>query len=141
MNLRRLIFSLVVFLASLASVWANPFLPQKDSKPKDKKEDTKPASKSDAKAAEKDPDAPAPLLKGNIGLKSSRRTNDSATAGFNGLDPQGKVANEVLQASATEDDRAKALGLTNYAPKPEELASFVKEGNLNTAPAKLPGKK
>src|SRR5437588_12174896 len=36
-------------------------------------------------------DKPTPLFGGTIGLKSSRQTKDSATLGFNGVDPNGQV--------------------------------------------------
>ncbi|HUQ50077.1 MAG TPA: hypothetical protein VM056_05120 [Terriglobales bacterium] len=133
MNLRKAFLVLITVLISL-SLWAMPFVQQKGTQKEQPKKE-KPADKPAAKD-----DAPAPIMKSNIGLKSSRRTNDSATAGFNGIDPQGKVAKEALDATPTNLDEVNALALVVYNPHPEELSKFLQEGGLKAA-AKSPGKK
>ena len=42
---------------------------------------------------------PAPLFGGQIGTKSSTNTKESATLGFNGVDPSGKVEKKMLGAN------------------------------------------
>jgi len=74
---------------------------------------------------------PAPLFGGTVGLKSSRQTKDSASLGFNGVDPNGQVAKSFLTASATGADVAKAQTVGTYKVDPAELNKFIQDGNLN----------
>lgn len=74
---------------------------------------------------------PAPLFGGTVGLKSSRQTKDTATMGFNGVDPNGQVAQSFLTATATGTDNAKAQMVSTYKSDPAELAQFIQDGNLN----------
>lgn len=74
---------------------------------------------------------PAPLFGGNVNLKSSRQTKDSASLGFNGVDPNGQVAKSFLTASPTSADAAKAQSVATYKADPAELAKFIQDGNLN----------
>src|SRR5437879_13442820 len=63
--------------------------------------------KQDKQAKEDD----QPLFTKKIGYKSSTTTKESATLGFNGIDPSGKVSSSVLAASpgAAEVDKAKKM--------------------------------
>ena len=74
---------------------------------------------------------PAPLFGGTVGLKSSRQTKDSASLGFNGVDPNGQVAKSFLTASATGADVAKAQTVGTYKVDATELNKFIQDGNLN----------
>jgi len=102
---------------------------QSQDKKEEKKDDKSgPTTKSD--------DKPKPLFEGKMQLKSSRRGADSATAGFNGIDPDGKVSKDILAKSATPADAVNAQALVAYAPTEAELTKFLEEGKLNKAAAK-----
>ncbi len=73
---------------------------------------------------------PAPLFGGQLGVKSSNRSKESATLGFNGIDPNGKVDAKMLAATPGTDDEAKVKALDADRPAPEQLDAFLKEGNL-----------
>ena len=76
-------------------------------------------------------DKPTPLFGGTIGLKSSRQTKDSATLGFNGVDPNGQVQKAMLTAAATPVDAMKAQQVAQIAVPPADLAQFLQDGGLN----------
>jgi hypothetical protein len=98
---------------------------QSDDKDKGKADETK-----------KDDEKPRDIM-GNksLGLKSSRQSSDSATMGFNGLDPQGKVEKSMLAAYVTNADIVDAKSLVAYNPVPKELDTFVQQGQLKPAPS------
>jgi hypothetical protein len=76
-------------------------------------------------------DKPTPLFGGTIGLKSSRQTKDSATLGFNGVDPNGQVQKAMLSAAATPADAMKAQQMAQVIITPADLAQFLQDGGLN----------
>lgn len=76
---------------------------------------------------------PAPLFGGTLNLKSSRQTSDSATMGFNGVDPNGQVQSSFLTASPTGTDMAKAQEVASYSVSQADLTAFLHQGGLNTA--------
>lgn len=76
-------------------------------------------------------DKPTPLFGGTIGLKSSRQTKDSATLGFNGVDPNGQVHKSFLTASTTPADAARAQQVAQIAVAPADLIQFIQDGGLN----------
>jgi hypothetical protein len=76
-------------------------------------------------------DKPTPLFGGTIGIKSSRQTKDSATLGFNGVDPNGQVQKAMLSAAATPTDAMKAQQMTQLSITPADLAQFLQDGGLN----------
>lgn len=86
-------------------------------------------------------DKPAPLFGGSLNLKSSRQTKDSATMGFNGVDPNGQVQKSFLSATASTTDRSKALQIAGYKVDPQELAQFIQDAELNPAAAVPPAPK
>lgn len=88
---------------------------QDSSKPKDA-----PAKKEE----------PAPLFGGKLGTRSSQKNKESATLGFNGIDPSGKVDQQMLATSATSEHEAKVKKMTELAPTPAELDTFIKDGGL-----------
>jgi hypothetical protein len=93
----------------------------------------KEASK-DEKAAPKKEETPRDIMGGkSLGLKSSRQEKDSATMGFNGLDPQGKVEKSMLSASVTNANLVDAKSLVAFVPVQKELDAFVQQGNLKPA--------
>ena len=76
-------------------------------------------------------DKPTPLFGGTIGLKSSRQTKDSATLGFNGVDPNGQVQKAMLTAAATPADAIKAQQVSQVTITPADLLQFLQDGGLN----------
>lgn len=76
-------------------------------------------------------DKPTPLFGGTIGLKSSRQTKDSATLGFNGVDPNGQVQKAMLSGAATPADALKAQQLAQITIAPADLVQFIQDGGLN----------
>lgn len=75
-------------------------------------------------------DQPAPLFDGQLGTKSSKKEKESATLGFNGIDPSGKVDQKMLATPATPETLAKAKKMTEQAPAPADLDAFIAEGGL-----------
>jgi hypothetical protein len=75
--------------------------------------------------------APAPLFGGQLGIHSSQNTKESASLGFNGIDPSGKVDQKMLATTATAADQAKVQQLSDNRPQPAELDAFLLEGGLN----------
>ena len=76
-------------------------------------------------------DKPAPLFGGTLNLKSSRQTKDSATLGFNGVDPNGQVQKSFLSAAATGADNAKAAQVAGYSVSDADLTQFIQDGGLS----------
>jgi len=76
--------------------------------------------------------APAPLFEGKSTLKSSRQGKETATAGFNGIGPDGSVQSSVLNASPSPADALHVAAMASTNSDPSELAAFTKEGNLHS---------
>jgi hypothetical protein len=74
---------------------------------------------------------PAPLFGGKLGTRSSEKNKESATLGFNGIDPSGKVDAKMLATTATSDHQAKVKKMAELAPTAADLDAFIKEGGLN----------
>src|SRR5437016_5121429 len=68
---------------------------------------------------------PAPLFGGKLGVRSSQKTKESATLGFNGLDPSGKVDQKMLATAATAEDQAKVRKMAEESPAAADLAAFI----------------
>jgi hypothetical protein len=75
---------------------------------------------------------PAPLFGGQIGVRSSKSTKESATLGFNGIDPSGKVEKRMLAASPRAQDIERVRSMDAAHPTRVELAAFLKEGGLKS---------
>jgi len=90
------------------------------------------SDKSDKKNQPPPPDKnePAPLFGGQIGVRSSQKTKESASLGFNGIDPSGKVQQSVLSASPNGASVAQVRNMDATRPTRVELAAFLKEGGL-----------
>ena len=73
---------------------------------------------------------PAQLFTGKLGIRSSKTTKESATLGFNGIDPSGKVDEKMLATTPTDAQRAKVRELASQRPTPAELQAFLEEGGL-----------
>jgi len=73
---------------------------------------------------------PASLFGGKLGVKSSESKKESATLGFNGIDPSGKVDAKMLATSASSNDQAKVKKMAELAPNAAELDAFIQEGGL-----------
>ena len=81
---------------------------------------------------------PAPLLGGGskITLKSSRQSRDAASAGFNGVGPDGHVDKSRLSSAPTSVDQMKAAQLAAFRVDANEVEAFIQEGKLNPAATK-----
>jgi hypothetical protein len=75
--------------------------------------------------------APAPLFQGQSTLKSSRQGKETATAGFNGIGPDGSLQSAMLNANPTPADAAHVAAMASTVTDPAAVAAFDKEGNLN----------
>ncbi len=75
---------------------------------------------------------PAPLFGGQIGTKSSQNTKESATLGFNGVDPSGKVEKKMLGANPSAKDVEAVNNMDSAHPSRTELTAFVKQGGLKS---------
>ena len=100
--------------------------PQSQSQ-QDKDKD-KDKSTSQQQPAQQPP--PAPLFEGKSTLKSSRQGKETATAGFNGIGPDGSVQNSVLTANPSAADTQHVAAMASTTVSSAELADFVKQGNL-----------
>jgi hypothetical protein len=100
--------------------------------PAQQKDAKQPEPKKEEKKDEKKPpeEKPKPLFEGKTGFKSSRQTTDQATLGFNGVDDNGKVPKDLLEASPSGSDFASAQTLAAHRPGSAELDQFLNEGNL-----------
>jgi hypothetical protein len=75
---------------------------------------------------------PAPLFGGQIGIRSSQTKKESATLGFNGIDPSGKVEKKMLSTSAGEKDVRQVRNMDAIHPTQAELKVFLKQGGLKS---------
>lgn len=73
---------------------------------------------------------PAPLFGGQLNVKSSDRSKESATLGFSGIDPNGKVDAKMLSTNASADDAAKVQAMDANRPSGDQLDAFLHEGGL-----------
>lgn len=98
--------------------------------PKDQSKQTQQQSQPQPQAKPSDTKQPAPLFGGSLNLKSSQKSKDTATLGFNGLDPNGQVEKSVLASSPTDADQKKAEQVAGYKVDSNELQAFIAEGKL-----------
>lgn len=89
----------------------------------------KQSNKKQEQPAQKEP---APLFGGQIGIRSSQTKKESATLGFNGIDPSGKVEQRMLSASAGEKEVKQIRNMDAMHPTRGELVAFLKQGGLKT---------
>jgi hypothetical protein len=96
----------------------------------------KPASQDDKDKKQQDSAAPSqdpkPLFGGKIPARSSQNTKESASLGFNGIDPSGKVGKKMLAANPKPADAEKVRDMDAKRPAPEQVAAFVKQGGLKS---------
>jgi hypothetical protein len=96
----------------------------------------KPASQNDKDKKQQDSTAPSedpkPLFGGKIPARSSQNTKESASLGFNGIDPSGKVGKKMLAANPKPGDAEKVRDMDAKRPAPEQVAAFVKQGGLKS---------
>src|SRR3954469_24449894 len=132
-----LLFAFGLTILTPLAAWQKKSDQKTATSQQDKDKDKKESDRKDDKAAPPDGgDKPKPLFQGKMQLKSSQRGADTATAGFNGLDKDGKVTKEALAGSPTAADSVNAQSLVAFAPTPEELQQFLDEGKLIKAQPK-----
>jgi len=78
------------------------------------------------------PPDPAPLFGGQIGTRSSQSKKESATLGFNGIDPSGKVEKKMLGASPKAKDVEQVRNMDAMRPSRADLVAFLKQGGLKS---------
>ena len=86
--------------------------------------------KKDAAATEEPKAKPAPLFGGQLGIRSSQKTKESATLGFNGIDPAGRVDQEMMATHPRNEDEEKVRALAKQRPADGDVKSFIAEGGL-----------
>ncbi len=70
------------------------------------------------------------VFTGKINLRSSRQESETASYGFKGVGPDGRMEQAALERQPGETDIIKVARLAINDAKPEELAAFLAEGNL-----------
>lgn len=140
----------VALLVGAALLAAGPVsaAPQAKTKQKQKQTQAQPADQQQqqqgdqAQPADQPPPPPPPGggLTQKVTLRSSRHTKDVASAGFNGVGPDGKVKEALLNANPSSAAKQKAAQLTLLEADAAEVQAFAKEGKLNV-PAKSADKK
>jgi hypothetical protein len=75
---------------------------------------------------------PQPLFGGKIPARSSQNTKESATLGFNGIDPSGKVDKRMMAATPKPGDVEKVQNMDAIRPTAAEVVAFAKQGGLKT---------
>lgn len=116
-------------MALTSGAAAVPLLQQQQQQaPKDQSKQQPQQQQQQAKPSDKK--QPAPLFGGSLNLKSSQKSKDTATLGFNGLDPNGQVEKSVLASAPTDADQKKAEQVAAYKVDSSELQAFIAEGKL-----------
>ena len=142
-RVRQILSVIVVAAGAWLTVAA---MPQGQSQQAPKQKKTQPAQPDQQQNEQKPADQqqgerrPAPIMKGKVTLKSSRQTTNAASAGFNGVGPDGKIKEAMLAGSPSEASRQKAAQLSLLEADQADVQAFAKEGNL-TVPAKSGEKK
>ena len=72
------------------------------------------------------------VFTGKINLRSSRQEKETASYGFKGVGPDGRMEQAALNAQPGETDYIKVARLAINDVRPEELAAFLAQGNLRT---------
>ena len=111
----------------LFAVFLFAALPQSNQSKQNKQQEKK-ESQSPAQGTPQ----PTPLFGGKVGARSSQAGKESATLGFNGIDPSGKVNEQVVTASPKATDVAQVRNMDAERPSPAQLTAFIQEGRLNT---------
>ena len=122
-----------------ATCWAVPYFQENKN---DNSDQQKQADKNKNKNSDKDKnnnkkkDDDSPFGPGKVNMLHSSHTGDSASAGFNGLTPNGEVESKKLKEPLNADDYNKAQQVSFLGVKNSSLKKFIQDGKLNTAPAR-----
>ena len=121
-------------------------LPQAPSKSPAAQKKQAPA-KEEPKAEEQKPaEEPPPsngLFRTKVKITGSQASTDktrAASAGFNGVEPSGKVATALLNAAPTAQNKQAALILSTLVMPQSEVDKFIAEGKLSPPPPPAPAK-
>ncbi len=134
-------FAILLALALALSCWATPYFQQsgKDNSDQQKQSDKNKKKSSDNnkdKNKKKETNDDSPFGSGKVNMLHSSHTGDAASAGFNGLTPNGEVDAKKLKEPPTPEDFNKAEQVSFVGVKASSLRKFIQEGKLNTAPPK-----
>jgi|SRR5579859_1916746 len=121
-----------------ATCWAAPYFQEnsKNNNSDQQKQSDKNKNKNSDKDKNKKKNDDSPFGSGKINLLHSSQKSDSASAGFNGLTPNGEVEAKKLKEPLTADDYNKAQRVSFMGVKNSSLKKFIQDGKLNTAPAR-----
>ena len=70
------------------------------------------------------------VFTGKINLRSSRQEKETASYGFKGVGPDGRMEQAALNAQPSGEDWVKTNQLAAYQLPPEELVAFLAQGGL-----------
>ncbi|HTC94986.1 MAG TPA: hypothetical protein VK699_16200 [Terriglobales bacterium] len=121
-----------------ATCWAAPYFQENknDNSDQQKQSDKNKNKNSDKDKNNKKKDDNSPFGSGKVNMLHSSHTGDSASAGFNGLTPNGEVESKKLKEPLNADDYNKAQQVSFLGVKNSSLKRFIQDGKLNTAPAR-----
>ena len=88
------------------------------------------APKGEKAAKSQEKQAPQPLFQNKLGFTAAKSTKESTTLGFNGIDPSGKVDQELLAKAPTAEDEEKVRLMAANQPPPADLIAFLNAGGL-----------
>ena len=120
----------------VCAAWGVPLVQSQKQKPAPKPQQAAQPADQQQPQPDQQPPPGGPLITGGPAkMKSSRQGKATASAGFNGVDPAtDKVKDDVIKASPTAEESAKAMQLSVYGVSDADVQAFAKEGNLNLAP-------
>jgi hypothetical protein len=133
---RRRMAMLVLAGLIACSAWAGPLYQkaqQQKKPPAQQKGQPQQGQTAQPQPPPPPPPEPEPMFGGTVTLKTSRQTSQAASAGFNGLDPNGAVLKTSMDSTPGSKDSSAALRLSVYALPSAELQKFIEEGHLNAA--------
>jgi len=130
--MKRTWVATVVLLAIFA--WAQPArqdqqnqAPAKKDQKQDKSKDKDKKDTKDAKDKQGDQ-----LFTGTVDAKSSKKSQDTATLGFKGVDGNGYVDPDKLKEEPNGDDLRVAQLMTGIKTNPDEAKVFIDNGKLKS---------
>ncbi len=122
---------LPVFLLALALASAVGFSQQAQTD-NDKKQTKSDKEKSSDKGKDKKDKNNQSVLAGSYDTKSAKKTTDTATLGFKGVDGNGYVDPDKLKEDPNGDDLRVAQLMTGVKTNTEEAKTFIDDGKLKS---------
>lgn len=120
----KLVTGLLFAFIGFAQQQNQPAPKQQNQQPQNQQQQNQPQKPQEQSAK------PAPLFGGQLNVKASDRSKESATLGFSGIDPNGRVDAKMLSTNAGADDAAKVQAIDTNRPSDDQLDAFLREGGL-----------